>query len=108
VFFYFEVTRGSGDVEITIEMKAPNDFHNSNTASFYVEEGVYQLMVFVHGITGGASVADLSRFEAEFMLHSSAAVAKATQKRMLTGKLHEASASLGTMSVEPWEPPSQD
>ena len=104
-YFYFEVIRGSGEVEITVDLKAPHGFTDSGTSTFYVEEGQYRVAVGIDGVHGGMTVHDQSRFDAEFVIHSPSASASLTRRTIVWGRFNKESLSLGAMTVEPWEPP---
>lgn len=104
-YWYFEVTRGPGQVEITMDMYGPHGFHDSATSNFEVEEGTYRLMVEIDGLTGGLTVHDTSRFDAEFVLKSPSASAEERRRTMVWGRFHK-DISMGSMSVEPWVPSS--
>ena len=104
-YFYFEVTRGSGEVEITVNLKAPHGFNDSGTSTFYVEEGPYRVAVIIDGVHGGQTVHDQNRFDAELVIHSPSASSSLRRQTIVPGRFNRETLSLGDMTVEPWVPP---
>ena len=108
VYGYFEVTDGSGEVEITVDISRPDWTSASNTASFSVEEGVYRLAIVVYGIGAHYSpttAGTYSAWEVEFSLSSPSASADYIINLMLPIASQDNGLEIGTMSVEPWTPP---
>jgi len=111
VYGYFEVTGGSGEVEITVDISQPDWVSASNTASFSVEEGVYQLAIVVYGIGAHynpTTPGTYSAWEVEFSLSSPSASAEHSISVLLPIHSQSYGLEIGAMTIESWTPPETE